>query len=88
MAKLIEAQSKSKKTDSEIASQGTENALKMEELKTNLATRQLDLQKEQVIHAADAEKSQLDAAKVKADIVGKNQESAQKEIDSKRSIWC
>jgi hypothetical protein len=40
MAKLIEAQSKSKKTDSEIASQGTENALKMEELKTNLATRQ------------------------------------------------
>ena len=83
-AKMVDAQSKAKKVDADIASKQSDNALKTQELQTDLATRQMDLKKEEVIHAADAEKSQLDAEKVKADVIGKQHQTAQAEVDSRR----
>lgn len=83
-AKMIDATSKAKKIDSDIAGKQNENDLKKQELQTDLATRQMDLKKEEVIHAADAEKSQLDAQKVKADVLGQQHKTAQAEIDSRR----
>lgn len=83
-AKMLDAQTKAKKTDAEIAGQQTENAIKIEEMKSDQTLHAMDLQKEQVIHSADAEKAQLDAAKVKADVAGKQHETAQAEVDSRR----
>lgn len=83
-AKMIDAQAKAKKVDADIASKAGDNALKQQELETDLATRQMDLKKEEVIHAADAEKSVLDAKKVQADIIGKHLQGAQAETDSRR----
>jgi hypothetical protein len=83
-AKLIEAQSKAKKVDSDIANDSTENQLKQQELAAQVQTHQDDLIKEQVIHQADAQKAQADVAKAEADTQQKHHEMAQAEIDSRR----
>jgi len=83
-AKMIDAQAKAKKVDADIAGKGAENQLKMNELQTDMATRQMDLEKEQVIHAHDAEKSVMEAQKAKADMVGAVQKTEQAENASKR----
>jgi len=83
-AKLIEAQTKAKKADADIANDSTENQLKQQELATQVQTHQDDLVKEQVIHQADAEKARADVAKAQADTQQKHHEMAQAEIDSRR----
>jgi len=83
-AKMVDAQAKSRKVDADIASKQPENAIKLQELRSNEAVRQMDVQKEEIIHAADAEKAQLDAAKVRADVESAHVKMAQAEIDSRR----
>lgn len=83
-AKMVDAQAKAKKVDADIAGKQTDDALKLQELKSDQTIHTMDLQKEQVIHSADAEKAQLDAEKVKADVIGKQHQTAQAEIDSRR----
>lgn len=83
-AKLIEAQTKAKKVDADIANDSTENQLKQQELVTQVQTHKDDLIKEQVIHQADAEKAQADVAKANADTQKKHHEIAQAEVDSRR----
>jgi len=84
MAKMVDAQAKAKKVDADIATKNTDNALKEQELRTDLATRQMDLEKERVIHSADAQKAMVDVAKVKADVMQKHAQVDQADVDSRR----
>jgi len=83
-AKMLDAQAKAKKVDADIASKQSDDALKLEELRSDQNIHAMDERKEMVIHAADAQKAQLDAEKVKADVAGKQSQTAQAEVDSRR----
>ncbi len=74
MASMLDAQTKAKKTDADIANNATEAQQKSAELQTERDTHADDIAKEALIHSSDQEKIAADIDKSKAEIALKGQQ--------------